>query len=156
MGSKCFFTQNYFLFIIMLHHFLILFSCTFNIPLKKTKKQQPLFCFILSLSAAHQPPATMLITPVPFLCYSPLYFCHRDCCACFCYIAAICLGLQQLLKWGGGGHFCPIHNKWFFSVIWLAQIRGFIVVVRRQLSKMIRWLQCCCLSKTLCYLSILF
>lgn len=104
----------------------------------------------LSLHSTSAPSHHVNYTTLLFLYYSPrCKFCHPSHgCACLCYITSVfCQGLQWLSKWGGGEGACTgaqFNNKWLLSVIWLAQIRGLLVLVRRWLLQRTRWLHCCC------------
>lgn len=89
----------------------------------------PSFC----LPAVHQPRATMLITPqllFSSLLPASLWFCHPHCYGCVCcqYFAGV---YSRSWKEEGGAHWCLVQQQMAFYMVWLTQIRGLVVALRR-------------------------
>lgn len=105
--------------------------------------------FFLYVTAMHQHPVTMLITPHLFFSiihHSAISVILAGV-AAFCYSACYLPGSTVVVEVRRGRALLPSSTKkWLFSVIWLSQIRGLSAVVRRRLLQKIRQFCRCCLS----------
>lgn len=124
------------------------FSSFFLVSSPSSPSTPSLHSLSLSLYSTSAPSHHVNYTTVLFLYYSAplLFLSHSLLCRLLLrcqHFARVCSGCWNEEGACTGAQF---NNKWLFSVIWLAQIRGLLVVLRRWLSQKIKPLHCCCLS----------